>query len=667
MPIPAVLLALAICPAAAQSVVSDTLELDKSAATSVQQILSGRTSGVLVLDRDADVNTVRSTLIRGLNAIHGDSEPLWVVDGVMLSSPTGEQIDMLWQEQYKGKADIAGLSTLDFLNLYDIESIEVLKNTTATSEYGSRGANGVIVIRTKNQRNEGKTFELRSGFGSALSGFLNNNSASFSSNNGRTAYRLSGFYRGINADRTKENNGFGGAAFSLDTRAGKIARIGLSSRISMGNQSGTAEYDDKNRVVRTIDNFNIGFEFIPGLLWRTDVNLDYQNNNRSVWFDVNTPLGAEFNKVSGISMTSRMAVSAKTDIGYSNVNLKSAHHFNVGLGAEVRYTDSKMNTMNGTDILVSELRAQGFPYRGSADSIALYGYQLPQYGIYARMGYDYDGFAGVSLFARMETTPDFGRKWNVYPSASAYVDFHKMLLKDSRTVSTLKLEGGYGWSGLNRFVPYYMMGTYVPGFVPVFGKEVEPFLKGWQDCVSKEWNVSVSGGFLQDRFTVSATYYDRKNSDVLSLYRYGELDVKRNLWKYAGQTTEAEYSGDVSNRGAELDFYGLLIDNSVAKWSVSANFTYNDCSIPEIGGMTFHGISTTASFYGVTAQLQIDGYKKAFLSHADASLQYDVPLPDRKIVKGLSVFGHARFLKDYLGVAGPLQSVRLMFGIDIKL
>lgn len=67
--------------------------------------------------------------IRGATSVHGSNAPLYVLDGIaMQPGPNG---------------------SLSGVNPYDIESIEVLKDAASTSMYGSRGANGVIVIRTK--------------------------------------------------------------------------------------------------------------------------------------------------------------------------------------------------------------------------------------------------------------------------------------------------------------------------------------------------------------------------------------------------------------------------------------------------------------------------------------------------------------------------------------
>lgn len=108
-------------------------ELNAYPATSVLQVLSGRAAGVQVLQNNGSPGGGVSVRIRGANSVIGGNEPLYVVDGFPIngSNPT-------------------------ILNNADIESMEILKDASATAIYGSRGANGVVLITTK-QGKAGKT------------------------------------------------------------------------------------------------------------------------------------------------------------------------------------------------------------------------------------------------------------------------------------------------------------------------------------------------------------------------------------------------------------------------------------------------------------------------------------------------------------------------------
>ena len=101
-----------------------TAEIRQFPMARVDQALQGRSSGVYVLNTDASPGGNTMIRIRGLNSINGGNEPLVVIDGLQGGN-------------------------LNSLNPQDIASIEILKDASATAIYGSRGANGVIIITTR--------------------------------------------------------------------------------------------------------------------------------------------------------------------------------------------------------------------------------------------------------------------------------------------------------------------------------------------------------------------------------------------------------------------------------------------------------------------------------------------------------------------------------------
>jgi TonB-dependent SusC/RagA subfamily outer membrane receptor len=112
---------------------------------SVDQLLQGRSAGVQVTQNLGSPGSGISVKIRGTNSLRGNNEPLYVIDGVIISS-AGEDVIAAGGIGNSGQETQNGLSGI---NPRDIESIEVLKDASATAIYGSRGANGVILITTK--------------------------------------------------------------------------------------------------------------------------------------------------------------------------------------------------------------------------------------------------------------------------------------------------------------------------------------------------------------------------------------------------------------------------------------------------------------------------------------------------------------------------------------
>ena len=100
-------------------------QMERKVPVNVADALQGAAAGVLVTNQDGAPGTPSAIRIRGIGTINGDANPLYVVDGVQCGT------------------------NADFVNPSDIESIEVLKDASATAIYGSAGANGVIMITTK--------------------------------------------------------------------------------------------------------------------------------------------------------------------------------------------------------------------------------------------------------------------------------------------------------------------------------------------------------------------------------------------------------------------------------------------------------------------------------------------------------------------------------------
>ena len=125
-----------------------SVELSENEArefATVDQILQGRAAGVQVTQNSGSPGSGISVRIRGTNSLRGNNEPLYVVDGVIISS-AGEDVNPAGGIGNSGQEVQNGLNGL---NPRDIESIEVLKDASATAIYGSRGANGVVLITTK--------------------------------------------------------------------------------------------------------------------------------------------------------------------------------------------------------------------------------------------------------------------------------------------------------------------------------------------------------------------------------------------------------------------------------------------------------------------------------------------------------------------------------------
>lgn len=127
------------------------VDIENQPVTNVLAAMQGRMAGVNIVQTSGVPGSGFDIQIRGVNSLRADgNEPLYIVDGVPYSSQT------LGNAQISGLILAGASSPLNSINPADIESIEVLKDADATAIYGSRGANGVVLITTKKGK-EGKT------------------------------------------------------------------------------------------------------------------------------------------------------------------------------------------------------------------------------------------------------------------------------------------------------------------------------------------------------------------------------------------------------------------------------------------------------------------------------------------------------------------------------
>ena len=122
---------------------------------SVDQALLGRAAGVQVTTASGAPGAGAAVRIRGGNSISAGNDPLYVIDGVPVTSSVNETNTNTLVTQ-----GARGMNPLSAINPDDIESIDVLKDASATSIYGARAANGVILVTTKSGRRRGNSVNL---------------------------------------------------------------------------------------------------------------------------------------------------------------------------------------------------------------------------------------------------------------------------------------------------------------------------------------------------------------------------------------------------------------------------------------------------------------------------------------------------------------------------
>lgn len=608
--------------AGAQDVVRDTLAFQAAVSQNPAEALRGHISGVRVSLQDGSLNGAVSTNIRGYNALRSDSQPLWVVNGVVLTNGLSQNLNAFWEKGgYTTKGDIipdyselsysAPLNGVAFLNPYDIERIEVIKDLSAAAIYGTQGANGVIIIDTRStveDRNlvawhSNASLDISGRTGSAFrTGFGHNHNLVYSGAVNKTSLTLSAYLRQREGIVNNADNFFGGLHSNLETRANPYFWFGLNSIISagaQGNSAGTAylgkpstmilsrypsrfagntlegweeDYDDEVEDYRAVTSAWLRVNFTPALFFRASVGADFQNNTRRIWYGNGTYFGAANKGAASIMSSTLFNYNAKAEFNYNRYFAK-VHHLTASVAAEAIGSRNKFGVMNGTTFELQYLRARGLATMSSRAAPYKFSREYIIAGAYATLSYDYDGYAGINGVWRSDFSTKYtGGKPLNYPAVDAYLDLRRIALAGSRTISALRLTGGWGNAGREEYIPYELLGNYLVSY-PAVDRGTEVFFDGLSRLYSTEWNVGMEIG-VASLLDVKLKYYNKRSEDSFYLYNFGKLNGSYHDWAHSS-TVDYTTSGGVENSGIEADVCARILSGGETTWTVWANAAWN--------------------------------------------------------------------------------------------
>lgn len=145
-------------------------DLGKMPALSFDQSLQGKVAGVQISQTNGAPGGNINIMVRGISSITGSNSPLYVVDGFPIGTGGGGSNLSNFSNSSYSSSGMANATTekinpLSTINPSDIESIEILKDASATAIYGSRGANGVVLITTKKGKTGKTSINVNASFG----------------------------------------------------------------------------------------------------------------------------------------------------------------------------------------------------------------------------------------------------------------------------------------------------------------------------------------------------------------------------------------------------------------------------------------------------------------------------------------------------------------------
>ncbi|MDN3669446.1 TonB-dependent receptor [Echinicola jeungdonensis] len=262
-------------------------EFNTGISVAPEQLMQGKVAGVNIVQNSGQPGAPSTVRIRGVNSISAGNDPLYVIDGVPMQFGSANKFVSGMQGSSPFTSE--GTNPLNSINPADIESIDILKDASATAIYGSRGANGVIIITTKSKSmGEAVTYDSYVGVSNirktlpVLSADEYRNYAEsidipYPDEGANTFWQDEVFRTGLTHNH---NVGFGGGNVSSSYRAS----FGHTSQEGILRSSGLKKYTGR---------FNGTHKAMEGKL-RLGINMTYGKTNED-----NTPISSNINNEGG--------------------------------------------------------------------------------------------------------------------------------------------------------------------------------------------------------------------------------------------------------------------------------------------------------------------------------------------------------------------------------
>ena len=268
-------------------------DFNQGVLTAPDQLIQGKVAGVQVINNTGAPGGATTVRIRGISSIRSGNQPLFVVDGVPLAGSAAPGLGT-------ALGGAPGDNPLNFINPNDIASMEVLKDASATAIYGSRGANGVVIINTKRGQSGAAKIDFTSSVG--VSTLL------------KKLEVLSGDeFRATLTKYGLTSGNFGGNVDAMDAITRSAITQNYNLAISQGNDAG------RYRV-------SVGYQNMEGIVKESGFKKLTANFNGSYKFLESKKLGLDFNIITSNTTTNGAPIS--NDAGFQGSLIANALQWN---------------------------------------------------------------------------------------------------------------------------------------------------------------------------------------------------------------------------------------------------------------------------------------------------------------------------------------------------
>lgn len=653
-------------------------DFNPGANTSVGGLIQGKVAGARVVESSGEPGGGFSINIRGASSVNAGTGPLYVVDGVPIENQAAQAGT---GAGFVG--DRSPRSEISSLNPADIESIEILKDASATAIYGSRGANGVVLITTKSGRegqlqvdyngyigiqNPSNELDLLNPqqYQSVINGIIDdgggdpaqrvedseltdgvtdwrdqvfrsnalvyNNNLSFSGGSESTQYYVSlnmmnqdgmvkssayESYGGrvnidqqvsekfnwgvkLNANYAKDN--YAPTGYGLNENAGALysamfwdptkpvrndeGDFYVSPDLTMENPVALINGEESFRsTYRYFGTAFMEYEFVPSLTFKANFGADIKSQRRDTYISRLTQNGRAFGGIASISEGQATNYLLEGTLNYANSFGK--HEINGLAGATTQefltIRDYQEASGFATDATRTNNMALGDQETYGLNS-AKFGYTLISY--IGRVNYEYDNKYLFTGTFRADGSSKFGEnsKYGYFPSfAVGWKIKEEDFMQEVDALSTLKLRFSWGETGNQAIGNFLSLTTFGPGGTPIWGGSpvvgLNPSRLANKDIkweTTRQWNVGVDFGFLEERITGSVDYYEKDTFDMLL-----SLPIPNST----GFSSQINNIGSIKNTGLDVSLNTRNISTQDFFWTSNVTFSTLSNEVEDLGGI----------------------------------------------------------------------------------
>ena len=626
-------------------------EIAAARTNDIMSSLAGKVAGVQISSSSSDPGSSKSVIVRGISSLGSTNQPLYVIDGVPLTNDAVVSSNGLNRGYDFGN----GASSV---NPNDVESMTILKGAAATALYGSRAANGVILITTKTGKKAQKGLGIEYNGGMQWETLL------------RLPQMQNDFGMGWYGDKTDK--------YTFSARAShKVNNLTFSTSLNYAYQrnnfvsTGQKSSSMYNNVMQTPRDISIvelkdlsnpfntpGYYYTPyGVTNPYYVLNNFKNEFESERFYGKLQLDYDFLKY--FKLTYRFGLDTSTehhDMGEPNMSVlfKGTPNWDAALSSltgrvseqttrrreinqdllvmfDKDLTDSwHINALvgfNGNERKYSYQSAEvtnltiptWYNLTNTADKPTIDSYQRTQrlMGVLGQAEVAFKNMVYLTLTARNDwsSTLPRGSRSYFYPGATASWILSEMLPENvKKTVNYAKLRAAWGKTG-NDALPYMVKTVYPQGSASSsgWGTSKFPFTNGnWNAYtvgntlggstlspeMTTEFEVGLNMAFLGNRLSFDASFYNRTSDhQIFSL----DMDAA------SGYLYQNMNLGEIRNRGVELVVSGTPVKLKDFAWDVTWNFTKNwskVISLPEeLGGeSSIYGLTGGTGLYAIKGE-----------------------------------------------------------------